>query len=177
MTTLRTARLTLRPPTTADALSIARYLNNFAVAGNLATVPYPYRVGDAQTWLASQVNRAEGETAFGLDLEGMGYIGQVGFHQERRGTNIGYWLGEPFWHRGLMTEAVAAVIGWYFSVASDAKIFSGVFHFNKASLAIQKKLGFVVTASNNRHCLARGEEVRHIDTELTRAAWAERPQK
>ena len=175
MTTLTTARLTLRPPEISDALAIARYLNNFAVAGNLATVPYPYCVSDAQGWLASQTGRSIGESGFAIDLEGMGYIGQVGFHQERRGTNVGYWLGEPFWHRGLMTEAVTAAIEWYFSVADDTRLFSGVFHFNKASIAIQRKLGFVETATNNRHCLARGEQVRHIDTELTRSAWTERP--
>ena len=174
--TLTTARLTLRPPEISDALAVTRYLNNFAVAGNLATVPYPYCVSDAQNWLSRQSGRPPQETGFALDLEGAGYVGQVGFHQERGGATLGYWLGEPFWYRGLMTEAVTAVVAWYFSAVPDAKILSGVFHFNKASLAIQKKLGFVVTATSRRHCLARGEEVRHIDTELTRAAWTERLQ-
>jgi RimJ/RimL family protein N-acetyltransferase len=72
-----------------------------------------------------------------------------------------------------MTEAARAVIDWYFGTEREAvRIRSGVFHFNQASLAVQKKLGFTETGSSRRHCLARGEDVRHIDTELSRADWA-----
>ena len=105
----------------------------------------------------------------------MGFIGQVGFHRDHHGnTVLGYYLGQPFWGRGIMTEAVAAVLEWYFDATDGSAIRSGVFHFNKPSLAIQKKLGFTEIGTSSLHCLARGEEVRHIDTELTRAAWAEK---
>lgn len=55
-----------------------------------------------------------------------------------------------------------------------AHIRCGAFDFNRASLAIQKKLGFVEIGTGTLHCLARREDLRHIDTELTRARWAER---
>ena len=71
-----------------------------------------------------------------------------------------------------MTEATRAVVDWYFGATDAPRIRSGVFSFNKASLAVQRKLGFTETGSSRRHCLARGEEVRHIDTELSRADWA-----
>ena len=48
---LRTPRLTLRQPVLDDAARIARFLDNFAVAGNLSRVPYPYRLADARAWL------------------------------------------------------------------------------------------------------------------------------
>ena len=51
---IETKRLVLRPPCTTDAESIVRHLNNFAVAGNLSRVPYPYRRADADRWLAQQ---------------------------------------------------------------------------------------------------------------------------
>jgi len=113
------------------------------------------------------------ETQFAIELLGVGYIGSVGFHDEVLGPVIGYWLGEPFWHRGLMTEAAGAALDWYFWASDALLIGCGAFAFNKASLAIQKKLGFTVTGYSTRHCLARGEEVRHIDTELSRNDWAE----
>jgi len=172
MTTLKTRRLTLRQPTPEDAAPIALYLNNFAVAGNLATVPYPYRVADAEVWLNCRcTSNPDHEADFGIELREAGYVGQVGFHLTEGEPELGYWLGEPYWHRGIMTEAASAVIAWYFS-ATDAKtIRCGAFYFNKASLAVQKKLGFVETGTSRRHCLARGEQVRHIDTQLSRTDW------
>ena len=173
--TLHTGRLTLRPPRPGDAERLARFLDNFAVAGNLSHVPYPYRLADAKAWLRGfRRDRPAAETGFTIDLAGEGVIGHVGFHPEHDGVVIGYWLGQPFWNRGLMSEAVAAAIGWYFEATTADRLRSGVFHFNKASLAIQKKFGFVETGTSWRLCLARGEELRHIDTELARSVWAER---
>lgn len=172
---LATRRLTLRQPVLADAERLARHLDNFAVSGNLSRVPYPYRLADAKAWIRSwDPDRPASETGFVIDLPGEGLIGHVGFHPDEQGTVIGYWLGEPYWNRGLMTEAAAAALGWYFDTTTEPAIGSGVFHFNKASLAIQKKLGFTETGSSSRLCLARGEEVRHIDTRLTRATWEAR---
>ena len=170
--TLTTKRLVLRPPAAADAGAIARYLNNFAVVGNLARVPYPYCLADAQRWLAAAPQTPEPEeTNFAIELPGAGYIGQVGFHEDAQTPTVGYWLAEPFWHRGIMTEAAAAAIGWYFGLDRGDFVYSGVFHFNRASLAVQRKLGFVETGTSVRHCLARGEQVRHIDTQLSREQW------
>jgi RimJ/RimL family protein N-acetyltransferase len=171
---LETRRLILRPPAPADAAAIVRHLNNFAVAGNLARVPYPYSLADAESWLGQQRDdRAPEETQFAIELRGVGYIGQVGFHLTEGQPELGYWLGEPFWHRGLMTEAAGAALEWLFGASSTPLVRSGVFAFNKASLKVQNKLGFVETGTSMRHCLARNEEVRHIDTELSRAGWAE----
>jgi RimJ/RimL family protein N-acetyltransferase len=172
---LATRRLTLRQPVLADAERLARHLDNFAVSGNLSRVPYPYRLADAKAWIRSwDPDRPAAETGFVIDLPGEGLIGHVGFHPDEQGTVIGYWLGEPYWNRGLMTEAAAAALGWYFETTTEPAVGSGVFHFNKASLAIQKKLGFTESGSSSRLCLARGEEVRHIDTRLTRATWEAR---
>ncbi len=174
--TLETSRLLLRQPQRADAPRLARFLNNFAVSGRLARVPYPYHEADAEAWLESwRADRPPAETGFTLDLPGEGLIGHCGFHRDRGGAPvIGYWLAEPFWNRGFMTEAAAAAIAWYFGATDAGTLKSGVFHFNTASLAVQRKLGFVETGSSVLHCLARHEDLRHIDTQLTRARWQER---
>lgn len=172
---LTTKRLLLRQPRMTDAERLTQFLDNFAVAGNLARVPYPYRLSDAKAWLRSwRPDRPPSETGFTIDLPGEGLIGHVGFHTDSKGTQIGYWLAQPFWNRGFMSEAVEAAISWYFGASDAETLKSGVFHFNKASLAIQRKLGFVETGTSFLLCLARGEEVRHIDTELSRAVWTER---
>jgi len=174
MISLRSSRLTLRTPQREDAEAIARHLSDFGVSGNLARVPHPYSVADAEAWLNDlPENPPAGETAFMIAVDDGEVAGNVGFHERRKGVaDIGYYLGRPFWGRGLMTEAVRAALDWYFAVTGAKQVGSGVFHFNAASLAIQKKLGFVVTGRSLVHCLARGEDIDHIDTELTRAAYA-----
>ncbi len=174
--TLRTPRFILRPSQMSDAEAIARYLNNFEVSGNLARVPFPYHLADAQAWLRTRRPDLPAEaTNFAIDLPGQGLIGQVGFHQGPDGPIIGYWLGQPFWGRGIMTEAVIASLDWFFDASSAPSVYSGVFHFNAASLAIQTKLGFTQTGRSTLLCLARGAEVEHIDTQLTRSVWKARP--
>ncbi|MBN9347169.1 MAG: GNAT family N-acetyltransferase [Devosia sp.] len=171
---LDTKRLLLRQPRPDDALRIARLLNNFAVSGKLSRVPYPYKLSDAEWWLGTwRADKPPGETGFIIDLPGEGLIGHCGFHPDEQGVVIGYWLGEPFWNRGFMSEAAAAAIDWYFGATGVAALDSGVFAFNKASLAVQKKLGFTEISTSKRHCLARQEDLRHIETRLTRARWDE----
>lgn len=170
---LETSRLRLRAPGLGDASRLAEFLNNFAVSGNLAQVPHPYTIDDARAWLGKwRADAAPADTGFILDLREEGAVGMVRFRNVGGEAHIGYWLGEPFWNRGIMSEALTRVIGWYFAVTHADLVTSGVFHFNMASLAIQQKLGFVETGRSSVHCLARGEQVEHIDTELTRDAFS-----
>lgn len=171
---LTTPRLVLRAPEARDAGAIARFLNDFAVSGNLARVPYPYHLEDAEAWLRTRRPAMPPEqTNFAILHEG-DYAGQVGFSPGSKGPVIGYWLGQPFWGRGFMTEAVTACLDWFFATTRVDTVQSGVFHFNAASLAIQARLGFTEIGRSSVLCLARGAEVEHIDTQLTRARYSER---
>jgi len=167
-----TTRLRLRPPGIGDAARVTDFLGNFAVSGNLARVPHPYTIDDARAWLGNwRAGRHPADTNFVIDLKGTGAVGCIGFDSGRGPAELGYWLGEPFWGQGIMSEASRAVVDWFFTATSADLITSGVFHFNMASLAIQQKLGFVETGRSQRHSLARGEHVEHIDTELTKEAF------
>jgi RimJ/RimL family protein N-acetyltransferase len=173
MTPLETPRLRLRGPAFGDAVRIAELLNNEAVAGNLTDVPYPYALADAQNWLGTwRADAAPAATYFIIDIKGEGAAGVIGFSTKPEGASLGYWLGEPYWGKGLMSGATRRVITWYFASTDAEEIVSGVFHFNMASLAIQQKLGFVETGRSTRFCRARNQEIEHIDTELTRDAFA-----
>jgi len=174
--TLNTPRLLLRQPELGDAEPIARYLNDFEVAGNLARVPFPYHVSDARAWLRTRKPGLPArETTFSIEMPDHGFVGHIGFHTGPQGPILGYWLGRPFWNRGIMTEAVTASLDWFFDAVPDDVVISGVFAFNAASLAIQTKLGFTQTGRSTLLCLARDAEVEHIDTQMTRGVWKARP--
>ena len=170
---LHTDRMRLRLPDLRDAERIAGFLDDFGVSGNLARVPHPYTLRDARAWLGTRrPHLTAEETVFAMEIEGEGVIGHVGFHLgEHRLPVIGYWLGRPYWGHGLMSEAVAASLAWFFAHSAANRVISGVFDFNLPSLAIQKKYGFVETGRSRLMCLARGRELGHIDTELARAHW------
>ncbi len=166
---IETARLVLRRPELADAPRLADLLNNFNVAGNLARVRLPFTEADTAAWLPLKVATNDPhEMAWLITTEADGVIGTVGFHRDGGETVLGYWLGEPYWGHGYMTEAVRAALHRFFGTTSAQSIRSGVFHFNMASLAVQYKFGFVESGRSEVFCLARGVNVEHIDTELTR---------
>jgi RimJ/RimL family protein N-acetyltransferase len=175
--TLLTERLILRPPQQGDAEPIADYLNDIEVAGNLARVPFPYHLTDARAWLRSQrADNTPGEASFAIELAGKGYVGHIGYQMIGESAVIGYWLGKPHWGRGIMSEAATAAIDWFFGASDAPAIYSGVFHFNAASLAIQRRLGFTETGRSTLLCLARNAELEHIDTKLARSVWKARRQ-
>lgn len=169
---IATPRLTLRRPRLRDAPRIAALLNNFEVTKNLARVPYPYTLNMAVDWLVRQKRDWQPDSiTFAIYEAQAGLMGFCGMHREGPDAEIGYWLGEPYWGKGYMTEAATAVIDWYFSVTGAQRMVSGVFYFNAASLAIQEKLGFTRTGLGKRICLAQNTDIDHIETELTRDAF------
>jgi len=175
MTTLHTPRLVLRPLVRGDARAVAGHLGNWDVTRMLALPPWPYRQADAEHFVATLARRPANDPAITLALTlppDDEAIGVVDLAAAGARTVLGYWLAEPYWGKGLMTEALAALFAHAFSVRPLDTISSGVFHDNPASLAVQKKLGFVVTGESVVHCVPRDLLVRHIDTALTRAAFA-----
>ena len=161
----------LTPLNPSDMDWITRGLSTFEVAGNL-TVPQPYSKDDARLWLT--------ETEFWKSPQNLrlkifhpekGGIGVVSIQETDHMPTLGYWLSPLFWGRGIMSAAVRDTVARYYRQTSADIIRSGVFHFNMASLAIQHKIGFMETGRSSVYCPARGGDVEHIDTELTRDAF------
>jgi RimJ/RimL family protein N-acetyltransferase len=85
----------------------------------------------------------------------------------RTGWHIGYWLAEEHWGKGIMTDAVNAVIARFFSVMMGETLFSSVMADNPASLRVQGKLGFDASGVEDVYSESRSASVRLITTELT----------
>lgn len=189
---IRTGRLTLRRPEARDAEAIADGLANYRVAKMLVRVPQPYHLEDAQDWLASiNVPGADASPkawTFAITLGGVRAIlapeieaangnvsdrlvGLVSIEWreagDRTGWHLGYWLAEAHWGKGVMTDAVNAIVARFFSVMMGETLFSSVMADNPASLRIQGKLGFDVTGVEDVYSHSRAASVRLITTELT----------
>ena len=128
-----------------DRDAIVRHANNRNVWINLRDrFPHPYTVIDARRWLDMVVGQKP-ETNFAIDVEGEA-AGGIGFTIQydvaRRSAEIGYWLGEEFWGRGIATEALIAVTDHAFSHYDVCRLFAHVFDWNRASARVLEKAGY-----------------------------------
>ncbi|MCB1500600.1 MAG: GNAT family N-acetyltransferase [Bauldia sp.] len=164
---IATERLLLRSVATADADAIVAGIGDFEVSRMLARVPHPYRHSDALTFIAA-TRAARGEDIALTVLADGVVIGGLGLTGVRTAREFGYWFAKPAWGKGYATEAGRAFLAWLFADAGVDIVRSGVFHDNPASLNVQRKLGFETIGTHMVRCLARGHDVEHIDTLLTR---------
>ena len=137
---LATERLVLRAPRRCDAKVIAALANDRRIAANTARIPHPYRVDDAEQFIAA-VNKREGEACFVITLDGAP-IGICSVDLREDGPEIGYWLGVSYWGHGFATEAVRALIDHAFGNLEHETLISGARVNNPASRRVLEKCGF-----------------------------------
>lgn len=164
---LETDRLVLRRPGLQDAERVTDLIGAYEVSKWLTHVPWPYQRDHAVAWIESTAVDDPSELAFVMD-DGSGAIGAIGLANWRETPAIGYWLGQPYWGRGLMSEAVDAVLGFAFESLGAPVVVSSVFDHNHASLRLQQKFGFRETGRDLQMSLARGNEVPGVTTALSR---------
>jgi ribosomal-protein-alanine N-acetyltransferase len=137
---------TIRPWRWDDAESLVKHANNRKVWLALCDLfPCPYTSDDAQKFL-QKVMDAKPVTNFCIEVEGLaaGVIDiRMGQDVHRQTATLGYWLGEDFWGRGIMTEAVVAFTDFCFENFPLRRISAEVFANNPASARILEKAGFV----------------------------------
>jgi RimJ/RimL family protein N-acetyltransferase len=153
------SRCVLREWRDGDEPSLAHHADNPNVARHLRDgFPQPYTLRDAAAWIASVRNAAPPmQFAIVVDRHAVGGIGITMQHDIfRRSAEIGYWLGEDFWGRGIMAEAVAAVTAYAFRTFDLAHVFAGVFEGNRASARVLEKAGFALEGRLRKHVTKNG---------------------
>ncbi len=145
----------------ADAASLAEQANNRAVWRNLRDAfPHPYRVEDAEMFITAC--RRPPETTFAIVVDGRA-VGAVGFvlgqDVERISAELGYWLGEPYWGRGIMTSVVAAVTAYAIEEFDLTRVFATPFSWNGASSRVLEKAGYTLEGVLRRSALKDGSIV------------------
>jgi RimJ/RimL family protein N-acetyltransferase len=129
-----------------DEPSVARHANNRKVWINVRdALPHPYTAADAREWIDWALATIP-ETNFAVDVHGQA-VGAVGFTIQpdvhRVSAEIGFWLGEEFWGRGIMTQAVRAVSAHAFEAHDLYRLYATVFEWNAASMRVLEKAGYV----------------------------------
>lgn len=129
----------------SDADSLSMYANNYNVYKWLKdSFPYPYTIKDAKNWIEFSDSVPDGlHYAIANEKEAIGGIG-VKFKEDvyRYSPEIGYWLGEPFWGKGIATEAVKAFVNFLFTNFDFRSLTANVFEGNPASGKVLEKAGF-----------------------------------
>jgi RimJ/RimL family protein N-acetyltransferase len=142
-----------------DADAIARHANNHKIWLNLRDAfPHPYSLNDARDFIKSQ-RHVTPETTFTIAVNGEA-AGSVGFvlrHDvERVSAEIGYWLAEPFWGRGIATEALVAMTGHAIAAHQLTRIYALPFAWNTASCRVLEKAGYVLEGRLRRSAIKNG---------------------
>ena len=138
---LETKRLALRAPRLADAKLVAALANDRRIAENTARIPHPYRLTDAQGFIAG-ANKAAGEAVFIITLRDATVIGACGVVLQDETPELGYWLGVEHWGKGYATEALHAVIDYAFADLGHEALQAGARVTNPASRRVLEKCGF-----------------------------------
>ena len=157
----RTPRLLLRPGYPEDAPALAHAIGDLAIARNLAVVPWPYTIRDAEAFLASPRDPVlPSFLIFERTDSAPRLIGSCGLGRRPSGSvEMGYWIARPFWGRGYATEACSALVEIARTLGLPSLEGS---HFidNPASARVLDKLGFrSLGIIAPRMSCARGEEV------------------
>lgn len=149
----------------ADAPSLAKHANNKNVWRNMSdTFPHPYTLEIAQHWVARGHIEFGGDN-WAIDFEGEA-VGGGGVHREhgpfRCNAEIGYWLGEPFWGRGVVTHVARALTEYAFSLPDVTRVYAPVHAYNPASMRVLEKNGFTREALLRKSAFKAGEVIDRV---------------
>lgn len=142
--TIATPRLTLRAPVIGDLDELVTLANNWNVVGPTAGLPSPYLEEHGRGFIERYARRSDNRPYAVITAEGR-FIGVAGFYFfDTKPTEIGYWIGQPFWGHGYAPEAVRALLDGARG-AGISQVNARVLAENPASIRVLEKCGFTIT--------------------------------
>ncbi len=130
-----------------DAADLAAVLSNKKVQDNLRDgLPYPYTKQDGADYISAILSADENETfAFAITADGR-VVGSIGVFRQgnihRQTAELGYYVAEEYWGKGIMTAAVKQICKYVFDKSDIIRIYAEPFAYNKASCRVLEKAGF-----------------------------------
>ena len=152
----------LRPWQETDAVSLVRYADDPGIAANLRDVfPSPYTRLDADNFIRDCLEREGRDQLSRAVVIGGQAVGCITVTRGQdvycRNGELGYWLGEPFWGRGIMTAAVETMCREGFAAWDIVRIHAEAFARNAASRRVLEKAGFALEGTLRRSVYKNGE--------------------
>ena len=151
---------TVREWQPGDAESIARHANNRNVSINLRDrFPYPYSLADAEAFLSRALER-DSMTTFAIEVDGEaagGIAFMLGTDIERFSAEVGYWLSESHWGKGILSELLPLACEQAFQLYSLNRIFALPYEKNVASCRVLEKAGFTLEGTLRKSAVKEGE--------------------
>jgi len=144
---LKTKNFTLRPIRKGDGKSLQKNINNKKIYKYTATIPYPYSIKDAHNFVKDALEKYKNPESKSLvwviDIDGE-VVGGIGFHRivAKHKAEIGYWLAEQYWGKGIMTRALKETTKYGFRKLQLKRIGAYVFRSNKGSYRVLEKSGY-----------------------------------
>ncbi len=152
----------------SDAKDLAAALSNKKVQDNLRDgLPYPYTEQDGKEFISAMLSADENETfAFAITVDNM-VIGSIGIFRQgnihRQTAELGYYIAEEYWGKGIMTEAVKQICEYVFAKSDIIRIYAEPFAYNIASCRVLEKVGFQYEGTLRSNAVKNG---RVIDMEM-----------
>ena len=144
-----------------DAADLSNALSNRAVQDRLRDgIPFPYSVSDAEEYITAMLESDPNETvsfAITVDDRAVGTIGAFcGNNIHRQTAELGYYLAEEYWNRGIVTDAVRQITDYLFANTDLLRIFATPFSDNFGSCRVLEKAGFQLEGTIRRHAVKNG---------------------
>ena len=145
-----------------DAAELAAALNNKKVQDNLRDgIPYPYTAADAEEYISSVLN-AEKDSQYSWAITADNkVIGSIGVFRKgnihRYTAEMGYYIAQPWWGKGIGTTAVKEACGYVFKNTDIMRIFAEPFAYNTASCRILEKAGFEFEGTLRKNAVKNGK--------------------
>lgn len=152
--------ISLRPWKETDLDNLVKYANNPEIARFMMDqFPHPYSVEAGKAFI-SNASKVSPYRILAIDIDGEA-VGGIGLHPQTdifyKNAELGYWLAEPFWGQGIMTEAVRQMVEYGFKTWDITRIFARPFGTNIGSIKVLEKTGFVLEGRFEKTIFKQGE--------------------
>ncbi|WP_300729378.1 GNAT family protein [uncultured Bacteroides sp.] len=165
----------IRPWRKEDVAALTDNLNNKKIWDNCRdSLPYPYTEKDAVSFIHYAMLQSE-QNEFCIEVEGEA-AGNISFTRgtdvERFNAEVGYWLAEKYWGKGITTRMLREAVRIYFNQTDVERLFADVYETNEASMRVLEEVGFHRIGLKRRACYKNGRFLNAYSYELLRTDFA-----
>lgn len=145
----------------SDAKDVQKYANNKKIADNLRNAfPYPYTLQDAEYFINSVIQKDEKSQCCRAIVKNDEVVGSIGLFLKDdvycKSAEIGYWLAEPFWGRGIMSSAIKQLTDFAFKQYDIVRIYAEPYEYNTGSRKALEKAGFILEGIKKKSIYKNG---------------------